>query len=130
MLETNFLKKFIKARLNIDKKLYKKTKYDASKLITTKKTCILWKETLKSTGTPNKAVIFNFNAIEVSNILAHDTFSMSKTLKNFFSNLTESLLVKLPKTPDKYNLKSVTQYYSGFAITADFCLVSTTKKQV
>ena len=42
----------------------------------------------------------------------------------------ESLLHKLPKPPDKYNLKSVIKYYSSFAITVDLCLVATTEKQV
>ena len=42
----------------------------------------------------------------------------------------ESLLIKVPKPPDKYNLKSVIRYYSSFAITADFCLAGTTEKQV
>ena len=69
-------------------------------------------------------------AIEQGNILTHDTCSISKIFKNFFSNLAESLLIKLPKPPDKYNLKSVIQYYSSFAITPDFCLVDTTEKQV
>ena len=51
-------------------------------------------------------------------------------LKNLFSNLAESLVIKLPKPPDKCNLNSVIQYYSSFAITANFCLVGTTEKQV
>ena len=89
----------------------------------------LW-ESLKSLGMPNKTVISNFNAIEEGNTLTHDTRSISKIFKNFFSNLAESLLIKLPKPPDKYNLKSVIQYYSSFAITTDFCLVGTTEKQV
>ena len=78
---------------------------------------------------PNKTVISNLNAIEDSNILTHDTRSISQIFKNFFSNLVESLLIKLPKSPDKYNLKLVIQYYSSFAITADFCLVGTTEKK-
>ena len=69
-------------------------------------------------------------AIEQGNILTHDTCSISKNFKNLFSNLAESLLIKLLKPPDKYNLKSVIQYYSSFAITPDFCLVDTTEKQV
>ena len=40
----------------------------------------------------------------------------------------ESLLLKLLKPPDKYNLISVFQYYSSFAI--GFCLVGTTEKNV
>ena len=53
----------------------------------------------------------------------------SKILKNFFSNLAQYLLIKLPK-PDKYILESIIQYYCSFAITADFCLVSSTEKQI
>ena len=79
---------------------------------------------------PNKAIISNFNAIEEGNTLTHDTRSILKIFKNFLSNLAESLLIKLLKPPDKYNLKSVIQYYSNFAITTEFCLVSTTEKQV
>ena len=86
-------------------------------------------EISKSLGMPNKTVIFHFNAIEESNTWTPDTRSISKIFKNFFSNLAESLLIKLPKPSDKYNLKSVIQYYS-FAITAEFCLVGTTEKQV
>ena len=46
------------------------------------------------------------------------------------NSLAKSLLMKLPKPPDKQNLKSVIQCYSSFAITADFCVVGTTEKQV
>ena len=66
----------------------------------------LW-ESLKPLGIPNKTVISNFNAIEQDNTLTHDTRSISKVFKNLFSNLAESLLTKLAKPPDKYNLKSV-----------------------
>ena len=78
---------------------------------------------------PNKTVISSFNAIEQDNILTHATRSISKIFKNLFSNLGESLLIKLLKRPDKYNLQSVIQYYSIFAITAGFCLADTTEKQ-
>ena len=57
----------------------------------------------------NKTVISNFNAIEEGNTLTHESGPISKFFKNFFSNLAESLLVKLAKPPDKYNLKSVIQ---------------------
>ena len=136
-------KNFKKSRLNIDKELYKEAKYDASKLITTKNQAFfkeklsettgkpkeLW-ESLKSLGMPNKTVISNFEAIEQDNTLTRDTRSISKMFKNFFSNLAESLLSKLPKPTDKYNPELVIQYYSSFAITADFCLVGIAEKQV
>ena len=66
----------------------------------------LW-EYLKSLRMPNKTVMSNFNVIEKGNTLTHDTHSISKIFKNLSWNLAESLLVKLPKSPDKYNLKSV-----------------------
>ena len=82
----------------------------------------------KSIAMPNKAIISNFSAIEGGNTLALDSRSISKFFKNIFSNLEEFFLIKFPKHPNMYNLKSVIQYYSSFAITADICLVGTTDK--
>ena len=50
-----------------------------------------------------------------------------KLSKTSFSNLVESLPIKFPK-PDNYNIKSVIQYYSSFAIAADISLLGTTEK--
>ena len=47
----------------------------------------------------NKTVISNFNAIEQGNTLTYDTRLISKIFKNVFSNLVESLLIKLLKPP-------------------------------
>ena len=87
-------------------------------------------ESLKSLGIPNNTVISNSNAMKEGITLNHDTRSISKIYKNLFSNLVESLLIKLPKPLDKCNLKSVIKYYPSFVITTDFCLVDTTEKQV
>ena len=79
-------KKLKNFRLIIDKELYKKDKYDTSKVITSKKQSFieetlsekigkhqeLW-ESLKFLGMPNKTVIFNFNPIKNSNTLSNDT---------------------------------------------------------
>ena len=89
----------------------------------------LW-ESLKSLGVANKAVISNFSAIEENDTLTYDTHSISKSLKNFFSNLVKSLLIKLPNPPDKYNLQSVIRYYSSFTISDDFCLSNTSEEKV
>ena len=53
-----------------------------------------------------------------------------KHLQKLFFKLSGPLLIKLPQPPDKQNLKSVIQYYSSFAVIADFFLVSTTQKKV
>ena len=79
---------------------------------------------------PNKTLISNFNTIEDNDTLTYDTHSISTVFKNFFSSLAESLLIKLPNPPDKYNLESVINYYSSFTITADFCLNKTSENKV
>ena len=134
-LRNKHFKKLKKPRLHINKGLYKKSKYDALKLIASKKQAFfkekfsekivkpkeLW-ESLKSLGMPNKIVISNFNAIEENDTLTYDTRSISKIFKHFFSNFAKSLLIKLPNPPDKYNLQSVIRFYSSFANSDDFCL--------
>ena len=55
---------------------------------------------------------------------------MSTVFKNFFSNLVESLLSKLPNPPDKYKLKSNKNYYSSFIVTDDFCLNNTSEDKI
>ena len=81
----------------------------------------LW-ESLKHLCMPNKTLISNFNAMEDNDTLTYGTCSISRVSKNFFSNLVESLLTKLPNLPDKYNLESVINYKSSFTNTDDFCL--------
>ena len=78
----------------------------------------------------NKKVISNFNAIEENDTLTYVTHSISKIFKNFFSNLGQSLLIKLPNPPDKYNLQSVIRCYSSFMISDDFCLSNTSEEKV
>ena len=136
-------KKFKKPRLHIDKELYKKSKYDALKLIAPKKqACFeeklsetigkpkeLW-ESLKSLGMPKRTVISNFNAIEENDTLTYDTRSISKIFKNFFSNLAKSLLINLPNPPEKCNIQSVIIYYSSFTNSDDFCLRNNFEEKV
>ena len=87
-LGNKLFKKFKKSRLYIDKKLYKKSKYDALKLTSSKKQAFseeklsetigkpeeLW-ESLQALGMSNKAVISNFNAIEENDTLTYDTLN-------------------------------------------------------
>ena len=44
-------------------------------------------------------VISNFNAVESNNALTFDKKAIAKMFKDFFSNLAESLLIKLPNAP-------------------------------
>ena len=127
----NIFQKFKKSRLHIDKELFKKPKYGAWKRIATKKAGFLKKksqsigtskelwESLKCLGMPSKTLISNFNAMEDNTTLTYGTQSISPVFKNFFINLTESFLIKLPIPWDKYNLESVINCYSSFTIADD-----------
>ena len=53
---------------------------------------------------PNKTLISNFEAMEDNDTLTYDTGSIFTVFKNLFSNLGESLLIKLPNPSDKCNL--------------------------
>ena len=69
--------------------------------------------------------------MEDNDTLTHDTRTISTVFKNFFSRQVESLLIKLPNLPDKYNLESVINYYySSFTIAYDFCLIKTSENKV
>ena len=136
-------KAFKKARLHIDKELYKKAKCIAQKLIAAKKQAFfdeklsesvgkpkeLW-NTLKSLGMPKKTVVSNFNAIDDNKSLTYDIKTMSKVFKDFFSNLAKSFLDKLPDPSNKYNLESVFLYYSNFTILELFHIKSTSEEKV
>ena len=100
--DKNF-QKFKKFRLHIDKELFKKAKYEALKLVATKKQAVfkekisesiskpkeLWKS-LKCLGIPNKTPISNFNAMEYNETLTYATRSISTVFKNVFSDLAGS----------------------------------------
>ena len=68
--------------------------------------------------------------MEDNDTSTYETCSIPRVLKNFFSSLAESLLIKLRNPPDKYNLESVINYYSSFTITDDFCLNKTSENKV
>ena len=71
----------------------------------------------------------NFNAMKEGDTLTYDTRSISTVFKNFFWSLAESLPIKLPNSPDKYNLESVINYYSSFTIADNFCLNKTSENK-
>ena len=74
---------------------------------------------------PKKTVVSNFNAIHNKKSLTYDIKTMPEVFKDFFSNLAESILAKIPDPSNKYNLKSVFLYYSNFTIPEMFHIKST-----
>ena len=100
--------------------LQKISKYDALKLIPSKKQASIGKhkelwEPLKSLGIANK-VISNFNPID--------------TLTKIFKNLFSKFFFNLPNPPGKYNLQSIIGYYYSFTISDDFCLNNTSEEKI
>ena len=51
-----------------------------------------------------KTLISNFNGVESKSALTFDKKTIAKIFEDSFLKLAESLLIKLPNTPDKYNL--------------------------
>ena len=86
----------------------------------------LWKA-IKSLGLPNKSGGYIVGALEDNQIVKHDTTSILKTFKSFYSNLAEDLLAKLPKSPNRYTIKLVSDYYEKLSLLENFELVSITK---
>ena len=75
-------------------------------------------------------VVSNFNVIDNNKSLTYDIKTMSKVFKDFFPNLYESFLAKLPDPSNKYNLESVFLYYSNFAIPKVFLIKTTSEEKV
>ena len=73
----------------------------------------LW-EAIKSLGLPNKYGGCIVGALVENQIVKHDTKSILKTFKSFYSNLARNLLAKLPKSPNRYKIKLVPDYYKNF----------------
>ena len=70
----------------------------------------LWK-TLKSLGLPSKTSSSSKPCLKEDGELKHDSKSIARIFKDFFSNLAENLLKLLPKAPNKFNSKTVNDYY-------------------
>ena len=89
----------------------------------------LW-STLKSLGMLKKTVFSNFNAIDNNKSLKYNIKTMSNLFKDFFSNLAESFLAKLPDPSNKYNLEYIFLDHSNFAIPEVFHIKSTSEEKV
>ena len=62
--------------------------------------------------------------------MKHDTMPILKFLKNLYSNLGGNLLAIVPKSPYRYVVTFVTDYYKKLAISENFKLDSTTEDSV
>ena len=90
----------------------------------------LWKElrkTLKELGLPNKVSIAAINALKDDKVGKYDPKSIPKVFQTFFTNMTKTLLQKLPLPPNKYGIDSVKKFYKNINITTKFQLKPATE---
>ena len=59
--------------------------------------------------------------------MKHDTKSILKTFKSFYSNLAGDLLAKLAKSPNRCTIKFVSDYYEKLSLSENFKLDSITE---
>ena len=89
----------------------------------------LWK-TLKSIGLSKKFSVVQTNAVEDNKHLKYDLKSVAQTFAKFYFNLAESLLKNLPNYPNKFDIKTVHQYYKNMELKDNFNLNWSTGKKV
>ena len=127
IIQDKLFKKYKRTRLHVDKEINKSAWYIVKNLIAKKKKeffgnklkeCIskpkdLWKA-IKSLGLPNKSGGCIIGVLAENQIVKHDTKSILKTFKSFYSNLAGNLLAKLPKSSNRCTIKFVSDYYKNF----------------
>ena len=69
-----------------------------------------WK-TIKSLGLLDK-----YGAFAENQIVKHDTKSILKAFKSFYSNLAGNLFSKPPKLPNRYTINFVSDYYKKLSL--------------
>ena len=89
------------------------------------KTLELWKpkelwKILKALGLRNKVSTVTINALKDHKVVTYDPKSISKVFQMFFTNMTKTLLQKLPPPPNKYGIDSVKKIYKDLNITPKF----------
>ena len=106
----NYLKKFKKSKLQIDKDIYNAARYKLQKMIINKKRAFLenkltesigkpkdlWKA-LRSLGLPSKTSSCEVNALKINSKVEHDFNSVLEGFRNYYSTLAENLVKMLPK---------------------------------
>ena len=120
------LAKFKKSRLHSDNESYKKARNKVQRMIKDKKKNFftgklnenigkpkeLWKS-LKSLGLPSKKSSCSTICLEKDGILSFDPKANAEIFKDFYSNLANDLVKKLPNPPNKYGKDVVKKYYEN-----------------
>ena len=117
--------KFKKSKLHIDEEIYKKIRNQVQKLIKKKKQNFyeinlkqkinkpkeFWK-TLKSMGLSSKAASASNTCLKERNEIVFNDTKNCSIFKNFFSNLAQNLVYKLPPSPNVFTDSKVASYFN------------------
>ena len=129
------LTKFKKSKSHSDNENYKKSRNKVQRMIKDKKKNFvigklndnigkpkeLWKS-LKSLGLPSKANSSATICLEKDGILWFDPKTNAEIFKDFYSNLANNLVKKLPTPPNKYGKTAVNNYYKKLNLKGkNFC---------
>ena len=123
------LKKFKTSRLHVDKINYNNTRISVQNLIKKKKEEFfrskleqnrnkpkeLW-TSLKSLGMPNEKKSSSNICLEQNGNTFFESSKIAEVFADFFSNLANELVAKLPKASNRFGLESVRLYYREFSI--------------
>ena len=125
-------KKFQKSKLYIDELIYKEAKNTVQRLIKEKKKKIfskkleenigepkeLWKN-LKKLGVPKPKTPSSNICLKENDGLSFCSLSIANNFKEFFSNLAQNLIEKLPTGPNKFDINSVREFYKPLNLKED-----------
>ena len=78
----------------------------------------LWK-TLKSIGLPKKGNNEAKVCLADNNEMFYEPKEVSRIFKNFYENLAQSLVDKLPAAPNKFNNDTTKTYYDNLGINGE-----------
>ena len=123
-LRDKMLAKFKKSRKQCDDQNYKKARNHVQTMIKRKKKNFvldklnqnigkpkeLWKS-LKSLGLPSKQKSSSSLCLEKDGNLSFDFKANTEIFKDFYSNLADNLVKKLPSPPNKFGIETVKTYY-------------------
>ena len=123
------LKKFKTSRLHVDQINYNNTRISVQNLIKKKKEEFfrskleqnrnkpkeLW-TSLKSLGMPNEKKSSSNICLEQNGNTFFESSKIAEVFADFFSNLANELVAKLPKASNRFGLESVRLYYREFSI--------------
>ena len=135
-IREKYFKKFKKSKLHVDEDIFKESQKDVRNIIKKKKKDFfenkitenigkpkeLWKS-LKGLGLQTKSnTTTKFCLKKNNNNNIFDPKQVANIFKDFFSNLANKLVSKLPAPPNKYGKTYFASYYENLNIESDFDL--------